>query len=454
MTRRARQEVASEGLCHPQEEGGRHAAGHVALRARPGHLPGAALRELWQGVWPKRRPLTACPKCEGKLSTTEERRQVSHSGFRTKKEAQAALNKALTELQEGRYVPLQRMRLSEFLRTCYVPSLETRLATGKLKATTKEAHTTIVERYIIPKIGGVNLHELSTVRVSQFYRDLLTDGRIRGDGGALHSNTVKRIHSVLHKALAGAVQDGLLYRNVADGACRDLGDGKQDEDGIKELKAWTREELTAFLDAQRGDRLFGLWHVIGFSGLRRGEALGLLWKDVDLGDGGLYIRRALVPAGSKIVVSTPKTERTRTAYIDPGTVRVLRDHAARQGDECRKAGEGWTETGLTFTREDGQALGPRWVSRLFGRAVEAFNKERLEKDGPAAKGLLPIISLHGLRHTYASVALSGGMRLVDVSEQLGHASIVITKDIYGHLSKESCQKTAAQFAAIMSRRTL
>ena len=102
------------------------------------------------------------------------------------------------------------------------------------------------------------------------------------------------------------------------------------------------------------------------------------------------------------------------------------------------------------TVEDGQALGPRWVSRLFERAVDAFNTELREKDGPAAKGLLPVISLHGLRHTYASVALSGGMRLEDVSEQLGHASIVITKDIYGHLSRESRQRTAAQFAAIMA----
>jgi integrase len=406
-------------------------------------------------VWPKRRPLPACPKCGGELKATEERRQVSHSGYRTKKEAQAALNKALGEFQEGRYVPMERLRLSEFLRRDYSPSLETRLATGKLKATTKAAHETIVERYIIPKIGGINLHELTTVRVKQFYRDLLADGRVRGDGGALHPNSVRRIHTVLHKALAMAVEDGLLYRNVADGACRDLGDGKQDEDGTKELKAWTREEYAAFLEAQRGDRLLPLWHVIGFCGLRRGEALGLLWSDTDLNAGELSIRRALVLAGGKVVVSTPKTERSRrTVYIDPGTVAVLRDHAARQGDECRKAGEGWTESGLTFTREDGQALGPRWVSRLFDRAVEAFNKARIEKDGPAATGLLPVISLHGLRHTYASVALSGGMRLEDVSEQLGHASIVITKDIYGHLSKESRQKTAAQFAAIMSRGTV
>jgi integrase len=107
-------------------------------------------------------------------------------------------------------------------------------------------------------------------------------------------------------------------------------------------------------------------------------------------------------------------------------------------------------TGLVFTREDGQALGPRWISRLFGRAIVAFNKARLEKDGPAANGLLPVISPHGLRHTYASIAVSGGMGLADVSEQLGHASIVITKDIYCHLSREAHQSTAAQFAAIMA----
>ncbi len=191
--------------------------------------------------------------------------------------------------------------------------------------------------------------------------------------------------------------------------------------------------------------------MIAYSGLRRGEALGLEWSAVTLDAGELSIRRARVMAAGRVVVSTPKTERSRrTVYIDPGTVAVLRDHAARQADDCRKAGEGWTECGLVFTRQDGQPLGPRWVSRLFERAVDSYNRTRLQKDGPAAT-LLPVISLHGLRHTYASVGLSGGMRLEDVSEQLGHASIVITKDIYGHLSRESRKSAAAQFAAIMAR---
>jgi integrase len=403
--------------------------------------------------WPVRRPLAACPKCGAELREIEERRQVCRSGYRTKREAQAALNTAVSELQEGRSVPLQRMRLSEFLREHYLPSCETRYATGKLKATTMESHRLIVERYVIPRIGGVNLHELTTARVKAFYRDLLADGRVRGDGGPLHPNSVRRIHTVLHKALAMAVEDGLLSRNVADAASRDLGGGEQGEDGARELKAWTREELSAFLNSRRGDRLHPLWHLIAYCGLRRGEALGLEWSAVDLDAGELRIRRARVVAAGKVVVSTPKTERSRRiVYIDPSTVAVLRDHAARQADECRKAGEGWGESGLVFTREDGQPLGPRWVSRLFERAVESCNRARLEQGGPAAT-LLPVISLHGLRHTYASVALSGGMRLEDVSEQLGHASIVITKDIYGHLSKESRHAAAAQFAAIMSRET-
>ena len=198
-------------------------------------------------------------------------------------------------------------------------------------------------------------------------------------------NSVRRIHTVLHKALAMAVEDGLLFRNVADGACRDLGGGQQGEDGTNGLKAWTRDELSAFLDLQRGDRLHPLWHLIAFAGLRRGEVLGLEWSAVDLDAGELSIRRARVMAAGRVVVSTPKTERSRrTVYIDPGTVAVLRNHAARQADECRKAGDAWTESGLVFTREDGQALGPRWVSRLFERAVHSHNRTRLLEDGPAA----------------------------------------------------------------------
>ena len=81
---------------------------------------------------------------------------------------------------------MERLRFSEFLRSHYLPSLETRLTTVKLKATTKAAHETIVQRYIIPRLGSINLHELTTVRIKDFYRDLLVDGRVRGEGGALH----------------------------------------------------------------------------------------------------------------------------------------------------------------------------------------------------------------------------------------------------------------------------
>src|SRR5674536_54879 len=113
------------------------------------------------------------------------------------------------------------------------------------------------------------------------------------------------------------------------------------------MQTWSKEQLKAFLGAVAGERLSPLWHTIAMTGMRRGEAIGLRWSDVDLENGRLSVRRALIPINREVVVSEPKTAKGRRVIaLDPGTVEVLKTQAARQLDEQTEFDEAWVETCL------------------------------------------------------------------------------------------------------------
>ena len=140
----------------------------------------------------------------------------------------------------------------------------------------------------------------------------------------------------------------------------------------------TKEQLKAFLEAVRDERLSPLWHTIAMTGMRRGEGIGLRWGDVDLEAGRLSVRRALIPSGREVIVSEPKTVKGRRVIaLDPGTVEVMKAQAARQLGEQREWDEAWVESGLVFTQENGQALDPAVSITLhtYSHAIPAMQEE-------------------------------------------------------------------------------
>jgi integrase len=149
------------------------------------------------------------------------------------------------------------------------------------------------------------------------------------------------------------------------------------------------------------------------TGCRRGEALGLSWDDLDVEAATLTIRRALVPLGATVIVSEPKTA--------CGRRRIARD--------------AWNETGHIFTTEDGEPLDPHRISKAFERHLRA--------------AALPRIPLHGLRHTYATLALSSGVNPRIVWGRLGHSTVALTLDIYSHVLPQADQDAADRIAALI-----
>ena len=238
------------------------------------------------------------------------------------------------------------------------------------------------------------------------YAEMLESGRRNGKGG-LSVRTVRYTHTVIRKALSDAVGWNLLTRNVADAA--------QPPKKQKTTNAtWSADQLRTFLSHVQEDRLFATWQLAAMTGMRRGEILGLSWADIDFDNARLSVRRSLVSSDYKIKVSEPKTERgRRTVALDPAMLRVLRDHQGRQLlERVAMAGDWGNELDLVFTREDGSPIHPQAFSEMFEKHV---------KDSK-----LPKLSLHGLRHTHATIALRAGVHPKVVSERLGHASVAFT----------------------------
>jgi integrase len=372
--------------------------------------------------WIERRPKESCPRCGAALTETEERRRETKAGFGTRKACVAAMNKLLVAVEQQSYSAPTKASVREFLTKEWLPAVK-----ATIRPSTYNSYVQHVECHIAPHIGAVKLAKLTGSQVNALYAKLAESGKKDGKTG-LSAMTVHHVHSCLHKACKDAVRWGHLPKNPLDAA----DPPRKKSDGTKEMQTWSKEQLRAFLGSVRADRLSPLWHLIAMTGMRRGEALGLRWSDVDLENARLSVRRALIPTNRDVVVSEPKTAKGRRVIaLDPATVEVLKAQATRQLEE-QTSSEDWVDTGFVFTVENGATLDPESVSRYFRQAVQ--------------KALLPPIRLHDLRHTHATLALQAGIHPKVVSERLGHATVGVTLDTYSH-AIPAMQEEAAQLIA-------
>ncbi|NGY59569.1 site-specific integrase [Lentzea sp. NEAU-D13] len=206
------------------------------------------------------------------------------------------------------------------------------------------------------------------------------------------------------------------------------------------VMVWTPEQTGEFLDLVHEDRLYGLYHLIAFRGLRRGEGCGLRWSDVDLDAKTATVATQLVLDGWDVEEGDPKTSSgARVVALDAETVKVLRTHKAQQAAERLEWGEAWINTGRVFTEANGTLLHPGKVSEAFEKIVRTSS--------------LPPIRLHDLRHGAATLTLAGGAGMKTVQEMLGHSSITITSDIYTSVLPEVAHRAAEAAAKLVPRRS-
>jgi integrase len=229
----------------------------------------------------------------------------------------------------------------------------------------------------------------------------------------LSVSTVRRIRSVLGQAIDQGIRWGSVNRNVARLA-------RVPKEQRREGRTLTYEQARRLLKELEGHRHEALYSLMLSTGLRRGEALGLQWRDFDETSRIISVRRQLKREGGSLVTTDTKTARSRRSVNLPrGLVSLLVDHRKHQAEERDVMNELWTDTGFIFTTNFGTPFDPRNLNRDFATICQRAGLGHWHP--------------HELRHSAASLMLASGVKLQVVSEVLGHASIRMTADVYGHI---------------------
>ena len=427
------------------------------------------------------------------------------SGFATKSEAQRAMREAISATEQGTFIEPSKMSYADYVKRLWLPQLE-----DQLESSTIESYERNMRVHILPRIGGIKLQQLGPIHLNDLYRDLqkqevkIDDStnrrhdpkvyprieylRSQGVGygaianklakefpdekplsknavaaivrrsrestknqGNLAVRTVRYIHTIISRSLKDAVKLGLVNDNIA----RNATPPRKPKTKVTR-PMWTAEETRTFLDWARSEhhRHWVAWAFIATSGDRRGANLGLRWQDIDFEQGTAALIWTVTCVNHQLVVKPyGKTGENHAIILDQGTLAILKSWRSLQNQERLAAGAshecvspepdcelpGYHVRDLVFAQPDGDYLHPERFSREFKRAQIRYNREN--PDTP-----LTAISLHALRHGWATVALEAGVPMKVVQDRLNHASERITADIYTHV-RAPLQSDAAERVA-------
>lgn len=346
------------------------------------------------------------------------RKQARRRGLPTKALAQEALNTLRSAVQESTYVPPKRQTVGDYLDEWLVAIAHT------VEGSTLSSYRRNVRIHVRPAIGGVQLQKLDPAHLNRLYGQLLDRLSIR---------TVRYIHTILHRALRDAMKWGRIVRNPADAADPPSAKAARPP----EMRTWSALELLMFLEATSESRYRTPWLTLATTGMRRGELLGLRWRDLNLEGGRLSIRQTVTLVDHKIVTTNcTKTGKGRAIELDERTVSELRSHRVKQAQELFLLGIRAEGDTLVFCHPDARPYNPERFSREFARALDRHPE-------------LPRIRLHDLRHTWATLALEANVAVKIVSERLGHATTAITSDTYSHVTPTMGADAAEKVAGMI-----
>lgn len=364
------------------------------------------------------------PSAELDARGRPKRKQTRRRGFATRKAAVAELNKVLATLAAEVYIAPDTTTLREYLEKTWLPAIE-----HTVKPLTYESYRRALRLHVIERpLSARRLQQVDGPALNAHYALLLAGDATHAPIGA---KTTRYVATVLHRAFRDAIRWQAIARNPVEAS-----DPPRPPERL-EMTTWTPGQLHRFLEAARDHRHSALWWILGTTGMRRGEALGLRWSDIDLDKGEIKVQRALVTGEGGKRWSTPKTRSGwRTVSIDEDTVAVLRTHKARQNAEKLALGAGYRDEDLVTAQDDGSTVSPTRITEQFGRL--------------SRRAGLPHIRLHDLRHTFATQALAAGVNPKIVQEALGHAHVSVTLGIYSHVD-QTMQANAAQLLAAMRR---
>ena len=273
----------------------------------------------------------------------------------------------------------------------------------KLRPTTQATYENRIYGHIIPSVGKIPLSKLTQNDLQQFYAKLKRTGRkvnVELKGTGVSDRMVRSCHALCRSSLEKAVEEGLITRNPSIGC-------KLPPKKNGEMKVLTQAEIVRLLNQAYDEGYYEMFLLELTTGMRRGEILGLKWRDLNLETGELNIKRQLTTKG----ISVPKTKSSiRTILLPPDMLELLQN--MKKNANCE-----WI---FPSPVKEGEPRNPTAITKRFRIMLERAHCKH--------------VRFHDLRHTFATMALENGMDVKTLSAMIGHVSSETTLNIYSHVT--------------------
>jgi len=291
-------------------------------------------------------------------------------------------------------------------------------AKPNLRNTTYERMLQLRKR-VYAAIGHLRMDKITPRQIQAFVNSLSKDGANERTGKPLAPKTIRHNLSFVSDVFAYAVKMGV----VSDNPCAKVTLPKNEQ---TEKKIYTPEQVQRFLSLLNDEPLKyrTFFNLMIYSGFRRGEMLGLEWKDVDFENNIISVRRTSNYTAQKgVYTDTTKTRKSqRTLKFPQEIMDMLREYKAEQDEQALKCGDKWVETDRLYVKWNGTPY--FWLGEF------------------CEKHDLPFYGLHSFRHLFASLLVNQGVDIVTVSGALGHSTVSTTSNIYCHMLEESRAKVS------------
>jgi integrase len=359
------------------------------------------------------------------LDTKDERgarKRKWHSGYKTRKDAETACAALITAMAEGRYSEPNKISVVAYVRDC----IEQWRAAEAITAKSAERYNALTAHQI-EYLGDRPLQKLNASDIARWHVWMRTSGN-KKTGGGVGDRTLRHAHALLAHCLTQAQRHNLISRNPAA-----LERPGRTTTPRKEVQIVGEDQIAALLDKLVGREPMRTKVILAlFCGLRRSEVLGLQWHDIDLDAKVLHVRRSLEQVGTTITVKGPKSRAgTRDISMPDIVCSALSEHRRSQLELRVRLGLGRpADDRFVFGHPlTGAAPSPPSLSAQWIATAESIG--------------MPEITFHSLRHSHASMLISAGLDVVQISRRLGHSSPTITLSTYAHMFRKTDNAAAA-----------